>query len=121
MQLRQRQLQQPALRVVAGERGLGQFRLDAAGHVGNQGVFRSLQQQLQFLSIGLLLDASPSLQPQQLGLQALQQLLITLVRFEAETAALLEQQELLAGFAFQQGLQLSLQPLQIIGRGEMGP
>ena len=93
MQFGQAELQQlPPLRIVVAC-GLEQFGVQVAGHPGNQGIVSALKQWLQLGWIGLLLDLAPAFEPQQLSLEPLQQLVVTLMAGQVEAAALFEQQQ----------------------------
>lgn len=120
MQFGQAELQQlPPLRIVVAC-GLEQFGVQVAGHPGNQGIVSALKQWRQLGWIGLLLDLAPAFEPQQLSLEALHQLPITLKAGQVETAALFQQQKLAARLGLQQRIEPALQPLQIFLAMECG-
>ena len=67
-----------------------QFALQALGNVGDQRVARPLAEGLEFAGAWSLGAATPALQPQELGLEALQQGVVAAMALEAQAAALLE-------------------------------
>ena len=67
-----------------------QFALEALGNVGDQRVAGPLAEGPEFAGVWSLGAATPALQSQELGLEALQQGVVAAMALEAQAAALLE-------------------------------